>query len=87
MESEFTYIRKDGNVTIQAAHMDIEHIAVEIGYLTHNIYSTLMRKSPPTANLFRSLVIVAIAAPDTPTWEVGDAQDGRIEIVVAKPKE
>lgn len=47
MEHEFTYIHKDGNVTIHAAHMDIENIAAEIGYLTHNIYSTLMRKSPP----------------------------------------
>lgn len=47
MSSEFTYIHKDGKVTIEAKHMDVEHIAAEIGYLTHNIYSTLMRQSPP----------------------------------------
>lgn len=32
-------------------------------------------------------MFVVIATPDTPTWEVEEDHDGRIEIVVAKPKE
>lgn len=87
MNHEFSYTHKDGRVMIRAAHMDIEEMAAEIGYLTHNIYSTLMRQSPPTARLFRELMLVAIAGPDTPTWDASPAQPGRVEVVVAKPRE
>ena len=47
MKRNFAYIHDGGRVVIQAAHMDVDNIAAEIGYLTHNIYSTLMRQSPP----------------------------------------
>ena len=47
MKTEFSYSHKDGRVMIRAAHMDTEEMAAEVGYLIHNIYSTLMRQSPP----------------------------------------
>ena len=87
MKRNFAYIHDGERVVIQSAHMDVDNIAAEIGYLTHNIYSTLMRQAPPTAQHFRRAILVAIAVPGTPTWEAGKANDGRIEIVVAKPKE
>lgn len=85
MGSEFTYINKDGKVTIQAMHMDIEHMAAEIGHLTHNIYSALARQSPPGAKRFRKLVLLAMVAPDTPIWEIAETSLDRIEIIYSDP--
>ena len=85
MKSEFFYHRGDGGVSIRASGGDIKHLAAEVGYLIHNLYSGLFRQSPELAKSFRHFVIQAMG-PGTPTWEVNKPSPGGVEIVFATPK-
>ena len=85
MKNEFFYHRGDGSVTIRTSGSSAKKLAAEIGYLIHNLYSSMYRKNPVLADAFRQFVIQAVAEEDMPTWQVGELPPGGIELVPETP--
>lgn len=85
MKNEFFYHRGDSGVTIHTSGSSVKKLAAEVGYLIHNLYSSMYRKNPVLADVFRQFVIQAVTKPDAPTWEVGELPPGGIEIVLETP--
>lgn len=82
----FEYKRTNHGVMIRGGGGDIQSLAAEVGYLAHELYSTLMRKDPMLGEAFKHYVILAMMDPDTPTWNVSERSPGAVEIVMGKPK-
>lgn len=84
--NSFEYRRDKRGIMLKGSTGDVRSLAAEIGYMTHELYSTLMRQNPPLARAFKHYVIQAMTSPDTPTWEVSERRPGQVEILVATPK-
>ena len=82
MKNEFFYHRGDGSVTIRTSGSSAKKLAAEIGYLIHNLYSSMYRKNPVLADGFRQFMIQAVTKTDSPTWLVGELPPGGFEIVL-----
>ena len=50
--NSFEYRRDHRGVLLKGATGDIRSLAAEIGYMTHELYSTLMRQNPPPCQGF-----------------------------------
>lgn len=72
---EFLYSHKNNEITIQAARCDLEWLATEIGYVTHQLYCGLYSKEPESAEVFREFVTMTIAGDDSPTWDTSVANN------------
>lgn len=81
----FEYKRDKGKVSL-AATGDVFDIACEIGYLTRNIYSSLMNKNPVVGLLFKSMVTSIVGDSNSPTWQKREPSEGDLEIVAEVPK-
>lgn len=82
----FEYKRTNNSIMIRVGGGDIQTLAAEIGYLTHELYSTLTRKSPLLGEAFKHYVIQAMTNPDTPTWTLAERSPGAVEIVIGGPR-
>lgn len=85
---KFLYSFENGNVHAEVHNMDLNECAAAIGSAAREVYSTLYRQDPKAAGVFKTAVVVAIAHPDSPVWEVKELDDDTIAIVAMgkKPK-
>lgn len=49
--NSFEYRRDKRGIMLKGSTGDIRSLAAEIGYMTHELYSTLMRQNPPLPGL------------------------------------
>lgn len=82
---KFSYTRTSDGVTVEA-HGSLFDIAAEVGYMVRNIYGTLMKQHPAEANAFKKMVLVVIAAPDSPTWDASMVNPDVGIVISAPPK-
>jgi hypothetical protein len=82
----FSYSRNEQQTSLEASG-GITELAAEVGYMTRAIYSALSRNDPMAAALFRASVMIAIAAPDTPTWTVTAQSENGTEILFPVPRD
>ena len=85
MKNEFFYHRGDFGVTIRTSGSSVKKLAAEVGYLIHNLYSSMYRKNPVMAQGFKEFILQAVNDARTPTWEIGELPPGGIEIVLETP--
>ena len=64
----FSYRRNDEGVRLEAKG-DLLEIAAEVGHMVRYIYTAVMKRDSDAAELFKAAVLVAIADPDSPTWD------------------
>lgn len=81
----FSYSREGGRTKLVAGG-DVLELAAECGYMIQCIHSSLMRKDPEIAGIFRTAVRVAIVAPGTPTWDVSELSKQDSETIIEIPK-
>lgn len=72
---KFKYENDGGHVHIEAAQMDMQDLAVEIGIIVQNLHTCLMRQEPMAAKQFQLAVMMSIM-PGSPVWNVKDLSEG-----------
>lgn len=83
---KFIYKRENGQVHIEAMEMSLTRLAAEVGELCRELYSGLYRQEPEAANIFKTSVVMAIAHPDSPTWNVKQQSEDGITICAPSKK-
>jgi len=82
--SSFEYRRDDNRVMLHSTNSDVKRLAAEVGYITHEIYSSLMRQNPIFGKAFQRCLMLGMT-PGSPIWEVSELEPGGVEIVLLTP--
>lgn len=85
MMSSFEYRRDSNGVCLRDTHGDVQKLAAEVGFMTHQIYSALMRQNPELGKAFRFFVVKGMLS-GSPTWKLNKDGSGT-EIVILTPKQ
>ena len=62
-------------IHLEAADMDMQDLAVEIGKLVQELHSSLARQEPLAAAQFRAAVLIAMM-PGSPVWNIREQTEG-----------
>ena len=65
---KFKYENNGGEVHIEAADMDMQDFAVEIGTIVNSLHNSLMRQSSIAAKQFQLAMMMTIM-PGSPVWQ------------------
>lgn len=64
-----------GHLHLEAADMDMQDLAVEIGKNVQNLHTSLARQEPLAAAQFRTAVTIMLM-PGSPVWEMREQGEG-----------
>ena len=81
---KFIYENDGSKVHIEAADMDMQDLAVEIGRIVQNLHTSLARQEPEAAAQFRLAVMITMM-PGSPVWRIEEhAEDGSCIMMLGK---
>ena len=83
--SKFLYENDGNQVHIEAADMDMEDLAVEIGRIVQNLHTSLARQEPMAALQFRTAVMIAMM-PGSPVWGMKELSEGSSTMIMLGKK-
>lgn len=82
---KFKYENDGSQIHLEAADMDMEDLAVEIGRIVQNLHTSLARQEPMAAMQFRAAVLTAIL-PGSPVWSVPEPTEGSSTMIMLGKK-
>lgn len=67
--TKFKYENDGSQIHLEAANMNMEDLAVEIGRIVQNLHTSLARQEPMAAVQFRTALMITLM-PGSPVWNM-----------------
>lgn len=83
---KFKYENDGTQIHLEAADMDMEELAAEIGRITQHLFTSLHNQEPMAALHFKMAVMVVIAHPASPVWVPQKASEGSSTMIMLGKK-
>lgn len=82
---KFVYEHDASQIHLEAADMDIDDLAVEIGSIVNHLYTSLARQEPMAALQFKSAVLITMM-PGSPVWTITEQTEGSSTMIMLGKK-
>ena len=82
---KFKYESDATQTHMEAADMDMEDLAVEIGKIVQYLHTSLARQEPMAAAEFRTAVTIMML-PESPVWNMREQTEGSSTIIMLGKK-
>jgi len=83
---KFKYENDGTQIHLEAADMDMEELAAEIGRITQHLFTSLHNQEPMAALHFKMAMMVAIAHPASPVWVAQKPTEGSSTMIMLGKK-
>jgi hypothetical protein len=82
---KFKYENDGSQIHLEAADMDMEDLAVEVGKLVQELHTSLARQEPLAAAHFRAAVLITMM-PGSPVWNIQEQSEGSSCVMILGQK-
>ena len=79
---KFKYENDGTQIHMEAADMDMEELAAEVGRITQHLFTSLHNQEPMAALHFKMAMMVAIAHPASPVWVPQKVSEGSSTMIM-----